>query len=218
MGSHALAVLSAVRRSSASWAAAGLLGLGVASLAAQGCGTDAVGVEACRQIEQARCEAAAACGFDEAQVKTCSEFYWDQCLHGIQHAVDYDEENTSQPAEDPASVDVDECVAAVQATRDCAGSGVASMAGCSAAPLAPGEDSGITPCKVIEERAHALAECSFVVQPPAPDGAGGGDGAGTSGGDAGGAGGGGASGDGASGSGGDAGGGGAGGDGGSAGS
>ncbi|WP_437683054.1 hypothetical protein [Sorangium sp. So ce131] len=190
MGSHALAVLSAVRRSSASWAAAGLLGLGAASLAAQSCGTDAVGVDACRQIEQARCEAAAACDLDEAQVKSCSEFYWDQCLHGIEHAVDFDE-GVKHAASDPTNEQVEACVAAVRATRDCASAGVASMAECSAAPLAAGEDLGITPCYVIRKRAHALDACTFVVQPPEPGssqggGEGGGGGAANSGGDGGG--------------------------------
>ena len=47
-----------------------------------GCGTDAVGVEDCRDIEQARCEAGAACGL-VSDVDACKRFYRDHCLHGL---------------------------------------------------------------------------------------------------------------------------------------
>ncbi|XYI03241.1 hypothetical protein ACMHYB_27165 [Sorangium sp. So ce1128] len=185
MGSYALAVLSAARRSSAPWAAAALLGLGAVILASQSCGNDAVGVDACRQIERARCEAAAVCGFNEAQVKTCSEFYWDQCLHGIENV-----STSGSTGADPVTVDtsdakVQACVAAIGAARDCASSKVASMAECPAAPPAPGEDGSVSPCAVITQKAHVLEACAFVVQPPeAPDGGtdgDGGDGAGAGG-------------------------------------
>ena len=51
-----------------------------------GCGTDAVGVDACRQIEEARCDAAPACTGDddtfgirtEEQVRNCKALYRDQ--------------------------------------------------------------------------------------------------------------------------------------------
>ncbi|WP_437728774.1 hypothetical protein [Sorangium sp. So ce861] len=187
MGSSALAVLSAARRSSATWVAAVLLGLGAVTLATQSCGTSAVGVDACRRIETARCEAAAACpawvGSADAdeQVDACVEFAWDQCLHGIANAGTEDD-----PAPDPTESQIKACVDAVGATRKCAADNVASMAECSAAPLADGADGAISPCEVITERAHALEACAFVVKPTGAGGGagdgGGGDGEGGGGG------------------------------------
>ncbi|WP_437603517.1 hypothetical protein [Sorangium sp. So ce590] len=168
MGSSALAVLSAARRSSATWAVAGVLGLGAVTLATQSCGNDAVGVDACRQIEAARCEAAAACpewvGSADAdeRVKTCVEFYWDQCLHGIEND---GTGGDNRAAAEPTDGQVKACVDAVGAARKCAGDKVASMAECPAAPLAEGVDGAISPCEVITEKAHELAACAFVVAP-----------------------------------------------------
>ncbi|WP_437664106.1 hypothetical protein [Sorangium sp. So ce1182] len=195
MGSHALAVLSAARRSSAPWAAAALLGLGAVILAAQSCGSDAVGVDACRQIERARCEAAAVCpewvgtAAADEQVKTCVEFYWDHCLHGIEKARITTNAGVVQAAPEPTDAEVQACIAAIGAARDCASSKVASIAECPAAPPAEGEDASVSPCVVITQKAHVLEACAFVVQPAeAPDG-GGADGDGAGGGGAGGSGG-----------------------------
>ncbi|WP_441286462.1 hypothetical protein ACSRUE_29335 [Sorangium sp. KYC3313] len=167
MGSSALAVLSAARRSSAPWAAAALLGLGAVTLiTAPSCGNDGVGVDACRRIEQARCEAAAVCpewigsGDVEERVNTCVEFYWDQCLHGFETGV-----GGGQTVAEPTTFQVDACVAAVGEARACASAKVASMAECSAAPLAAGVDGAITPCKVITAQAEALEACAFVAAP-----------------------------------------------------
>ncbi|WP_437339027.1 hypothetical protein [Sorangium sp. So ce394] len=186
MGSSALAVLSAARRSSATWVAAVLLGLGAVTLATQSCGTAAVGIDACRQIETARCEAAAACpawvGSADAdeRVDACVEFVWDQCLHGIENAGTED-----HPAPEPTGSQIKACVDAIGATRKCAADNVASMAECSAAPPADGADGALSPCDVITRRAHALKACAFVVD---PTGAGGGAGDGGGGGSASGAG------------------------------
>ncbi|WP_437994145.1 hypothetical protein [Sorangium sp. So ce145] len=167
MGSSALTVLSAARRSSAPWAAAALLGLGAVTLiTAPSCGNDAVGVDACRRIEQARCEAAAVCpewigsGDVEERVNTCVEFYWDQCLHGFENGA-----GGGQTVEEPTTFQVDACVAAVGEARACASAKVASMVECSAAPLAAGVDRAITPCKVITAQAEALEACAFVAAP-----------------------------------------------------
>ncbi|WP_437282623.1 hypothetical protein WME90_19195 [Sorangium sp. So ce375] len=168
MGSSALAVLSAARRGSAPWAAAALLGLGVVTLiTAPSCGNDAVGVDACRRIEQARCEAAAVCpawvgsGDADERVKTCVEFYWDQCLHGIEN----DGTGGGHTAAEPTTAQVDACVAAVGEARACASAKIASMAECPAAPLAEGVDRAISPCEVITARAQALGACAFVATP-----------------------------------------------------
>jgi hypothetical protein len=141
-------------RDLAALAAAGALAALVPAVAAPGCGTDAAGIDACRQIETARCEAAAACGYTEAQVKTCIEFYRDQCLHGL--------ENTSR---EPSTAEIDACVAAVQQVRACAERQAAAMADCPEAPLIPGANSAIAPCGILTDQVHLLAACAFVTKP-----------------------------------------------------
>ena len=47
-----------------------------------GCNTGAIAIKQCREIENARCEASAACGVID-DVAACQRFYRDQCLHGI---------------------------------------------------------------------------------------------------------------------------------------
>ncbi len=57
------------------------------------CGNDAVGVEACRTIEEARCKRAPQCGVDMSvpvhrdtpshDVDACIRYYNDACLHGL---------------------------------------------------------------------------------------------------------------------------------------
>ena len=90
---------------------------GLAGLLALACGTDPVGVETCRRIEQVRCESAAACGIDlgrpvhrgdspESAVAACIRYYDDACLHGL------------AAAEDPGSVQTQACVDAI-ITGDC---------------------------------------------------------------------------------------------------
>ncbi len=81
------------------------------------CGTDPVGVEACRKIERVRCESAPACGIDiskpvhsgksaESDVAACIRYYDDQCLHGL------------AAGKDPGPQAVDACVNAI-ITGDC---------------------------------------------------------------------------------------------------
>lgn len=60
------------------WAVAGAL---------PGCGSEAIGVDACREVEYARCEATATCPDEDgvvlADVEACKRFYRDHCLHGL---------------------------------------------------------------------------------------------------------------------------------------
>ena len=85
-----------------------------AVLAVVACGTDAVGVEACRQIEEARCKMAPNCpssGIDlskpvhrdspKTDIDACIRFYRDACLHGL-----------TTPT-DPGQVAVKACVDAI---------------------------------------------------------------------------------------------------------
>jgi len=73
------------------------------------CGTDASGIDACRKIETARCQAAPACKLSLASpphvaddIDGCIDFYRDACLHGLEVA-------------DPGGPAVDACVAAIAA-------------------------------------------------------------------------------------------------------
>ncbi len=77
---------------------------------ASGCGTDAVDVDGCRQIEEARCRQAPACGImlempyftSGTDVDACVRYYDDACLHGLAVA-------------DPGPSAVSQCVAAIEA-------------------------------------------------------------------------------------------------------
>ena len=116
------------------------------------CGTDAVGIEACREIETARCEATQACGATEAAVTYCIDLYRDQCLHGIASG--------AEPSKDATA----RCVEAVGAVAACARAGAASMADCPAEPLIAGVDPvSLKPCDVITRKPEQLADCAFVV-------------------------------------------------------
>jgi len=70
------------------------------------CGTDAVGVETCRTIEFARCDAARACGLVD-DVEACRRFARDHCLHGL-------------AADKPSPSQVNRCVATIEALGKCA--------------------------------------------------------------------------------------------------
>lgn len=86
--------------------------VGVVSAGSVACSTSPVGVNACKRIEQVRCESAQACGITlespvhqgdtpEQNVAACVRYYDDACLHGI-----------AAPTE-PATQDVDACVNAI---------------------------------------------------------------------------------------------------------
>lgn len=128
-------------------------------LAPASCGSDAVGVEACRSIETARCEAATACGFSDEKVQSCTLFYRDQCLHGIENA----------DAGAPATEVVDGCIAAVNATAACAKAGAKTLDGCAGAALLASADPTLTPCVVLTDKVDLLAACAFATAPPKLD-------------------------------------------------
>jgi hypothetical protein len=73
------------------------------------CGTGAVGVDACKQVEHARCQAASACGVSleppyhtaGSDVDACIRFYDVACLHGL------------VSGSDPGPAAVNACVAAI---------------------------------------------------------------------------------------------------------
>jgi hypothetical protein len=76
-----------------------------------GCGTAAIGVDACRDVELARCDAAKYCGTVD-DVASCRRFYRDHCLHGLK-------DGTKEPTDDQ----VKDCVAAIKEAGECAKKG-----------------------------------------------------------------------------------------------
>ncbi len=139
-----------------------------------GCGTDAVGVDACRQIEDARCDAAPACTGDEdtfgirteEQVRNCKSLYRDQCLHGIENAGGSDEDEVDEPSDG----DINRCIKAIKATASCKKSkpdanadGTTTMDECADVAVVEGW-SGKTPCQTLHA-VENLDACKFVAKP-----------------------------------------------------
>ncbi len=129
-------------------------------VSAAGCGTDAKGVDDCRDIEQARCDAAAHCGIVH-DVAECQRFYRDQCLHGL-------------PVDSPGSAKVKACVATIQAAGKCAATDEGNdvpLASCD--PAVTSDASGaINACDIVNDPEKA-AECSFLLPASSAGGAGG---------------------------------------------
>jgi hypothetical protein len=129
-------------------------------VACVGCSTDAVGIDACRAIESARCDAAPACEgtpqafglVTETQVENCKTYYRDHCLVGL--------ENTDG---EPDTDDVEACVEAVGKLAQCARDGVEAIADCDVA-IESGA-SPATPCAALQDP-ETVAACSFVAAEP----------------------------------------------------
>ncbi len=111
------------------------------------CGTDAVGVADCREIERARCEAAAPCGFPD--VAECRRYSRDHCLHGL-------------AAESPGPTDVDACATDLAAAGQCAASQGASTAPDACDPPLATDGTAASVCDVISRPERASA-CSFLL-------------------------------------------------------
>ena len=113
------------------------------------CDTGAVGVESCRDIEYARCSAAAHCPttFAIKSVDACKRFYRDHCLHGL------------PLASDPGPSNVNPCVNAINALGDCAARNPENtpVSQCSGLNYS----STQTVCEVIGAP-ETIAECSFL--------------------------------------------------------
>jgi hypothetical protein len=119
-------------------------------LQAGGCGTDAVGVSSCRDIELARCDAAASCGtVDDAA--ECRRFYHDQCLHGL-------------PVSDPGRSAVSECVEMLERARVCADEDRETQLGDCSLEVTRGATAAATACELVAAPELA-SECRFL----APD-------------------------------------------------
>jgi hypothetical protein len=126
------------------------------------CGTDAVGVDDCRKIESARCEAAVHCegSFDVADVDACKRYYRDHCLHGL------------RIADRPGSPVLNRCVVAINAAGDCAAEDadmmVAACANKDPKRLVDQPDTSLESVCDLIEFPERTAECSFLAPEPEP--------------------------------------------------
>lgn len=116
-----------------------------------GCTTAAVAVDQCREIESARCVASVPCGIVEpGDVEACQNFYFDQCLHGI------------QGPEEPTSEAQDECVGRIE------DAGAEALAALLAAELAQSEEERNDALKAQLKACVVVAlpwntkQCSFI--------------------------------------------------------
>jgi hypothetical protein len=109
---------------------------------ASSCGTSAVGVDDCRDIEQARCRASAYClDADGAplidDVPACERFYRDHCLHGL-------------AVKPPAGASVSACVQVIEAAGQCA---------------KDDPNATLTDCPFTDRRAGLTRACDVVTHP-----------------------------------------------------
>jgi hypothetical protein len=125
---------------------------------ASGCGTPAVGVDDCRDIEQARCRAGKPCGIVD-DVAACERYYRDHCLHGL----------AGKP---PGATAVGACVQVIEAAGRCAeGDPEIRLADCDPEVTDPRAGLG-NACDVVAHPERAT-ECSFLADLPDDDGSGG---------------------------------------------
>jgi hypothetical protein len=118
-----------------------------------GCGTNAVGVEACRKIESARCEAASPCGLLSEKgggVEECKRFARDNCLHG-----------TGLRAE-PGDVAVAECVKALELAGKCAADRNPEYSPSRCNMTVFGKSSANEICEIVSEP-ERTPQCAFLV-------------------------------------------------------
>ena len=110
------------------------------------CGTDAVGVSECRDIEYVRCESGAYCT-DFRNVSACRRFQRDHCLHGLN-------------VDDIPPSQIQACVAALRRAGECArDQGASTAPGECASSIA---SSAQTVCDVVLQPELSEA-CAFLV-------------------------------------------------------
>ena len=128
----------------------GLLGV---ALGFAGCGTDAVGVSECRAIERARCDAAVACGYPDAE--ECRQLQRDQCLHGT-------------TAESVSSVEVDACARDIERAGACAAASGPRTAAAACTPAIAADAPTRLACDIVLSPELTPA-CAFLLSaaPPA---------------------------------------------------
>jgi hypothetical protein len=126
------------------------------SIVTASCGTNAVGVDDCRDIEQARCRASASCldadGVPLVQdIAACERYYRDHCLHGF-------------AVKPPAGADVAGCIQLIERAGHCAHEDPESELGCT--ETASTRRAGFTrACDVVTHPERA-SECAFLLDKP----------------------------------------------------
>jgi hypothetical protein len=117
------------------------------------CATEAVGVDACRQIEYARCDAASKCPntFGTIKPATCRRFYRDHCLHGL--AV----------GQDPGIAKVRDCVQAIESLGNCVStkSEAVNFSECAVSDFYNLSSKTVSACGLLAEP-ESLSACSFL--------------------------------------------------------
>jgi len=117
-------------------------------MTAGGCGTDAKGVDDCRDIEEARCSADKNCGVVK-DVTECQNFYRDQCLHGL-------------PVNSPGSAAIKLCVATIHAAGVCALEGMDTAPSACSAGNPSAMTSAQTTCQIVANP-EKTQECAFLM-------------------------------------------------------
>jgi hypothetical protein len=130
-----------------------LVGSGASQVA---CGTSAVGVEDCRSIERARCQAARPCNFgidSNSDEEVCLRFARDNCLHGML-------------VQAPTAGSVTKCVNAINGAGTCATKKKDTPGvDCAAVALTSGS---ATVCELIENP-EQIPACEFLTDQPKPE-------------------------------------------------
>jgi hypothetical protein len=133
------------------------------SLVTSSCGTNAVGVDDCRDIEQARCRASASCLDANGvplidDVDACERYYRDHCLHGL----------AMKPG---VNASVATCVQVIEAAGRCAERDPAStLTDCNETEAVTEPHPGLKlACDVVTHPERA-AECSFLTDVPVTEG------------------------------------------------
>ena len=130
------------------------------SIVTASCGTSAVGVDDCRDIEQARCRASASC-FDADGVPliqdapACERYYRDHCLHGF-------------AVKPPAGADVSGCIQLIQKAGRCAQEDPDSELSCTETSSAA--KSGFSKACDVVTHPERADECAFLTDVPETDG------------------------------------------------
>ena len=120
------------------------------------CGTSAIGVEDCRSIERARCQAARPCDFGidtNSDEEVCLRFARDNCLHGML-------------VQAPTAGSVTKCVNAINGAGACAAKKTRLGVDCQAVGAVT--PATVTVCELIENP-EQIANCEFLTDQPKPE-------------------------------------------------
>jgi hypothetical protein len=116
---------------------------------AAGCGTDAKGVDDCRNIEEARCTAAKNCGILTTSISQCQDYYRDQCLHGLS-------------VSPPGSAAIKACVATINNAGICALQGTDTAPADCSNGVPSSSTTALTTCEIVTNP-EKTSECSFLM-------------------------------------------------------